>query len=124
LFIPYAGVRLDWDAYTDIVASALPKLQVKGIHQQKDPIQALASAEIIAVGGGNTFNLLSILYQHKLLEPIREKVHQGTPYIGWSAGSNICGNSIRTTNDMPIIAPPSFDALQLVPFQINPHYTD
>ena len=124
LFIPFAGVTVDWDKYTQMVQDALPEITVQGIHQADNAIEAIAKAEAIAVGGGNTFNLLSEIYQQGLLNPIREKVKSGAPYIGWSAGSNICGNSIRTTNDMPIIQPPSFDALQFVPFQLNPHYTD
>ena len=124
LFIPFAGVSVDWDAYTQMVKQALPTLKVTGIHQYQNPIQAVEQAKAIAVGGGNTFNLLNELYQQNLLPAIRQAVQSGVPYIGWSAGSNICGNSIRTTNDMPIIQPPSFDALGFVPFQLNPHYTD
>ena len=124
LFIPFAGVTLDWDQYTDKIREALPELTITGIHQTDEPIAAVNQAKAIAVGGGNTFNLLYQLYQQQLLDPIRSRVNSGIPYVGWSAGSNICGNSIRTTNDMPIIQPPSFDALQLVPFQLNPHYTD
>ncbi|ALS98535.1 dipeptidase PepE [Lacimicrobium alkaliphilum] len=124
LFIPYAGVTLDWDEYTQKVQQALPEIKVTGIHQHKDPVAAITQANAIATGGGNTFNLLNELYRHKLIAPIQQQVKNGVPYIGWSAGANICGNSIRTTNDMPIVAPPSFDALNLVPFQINPHYSD
>lgn len=124
LFIPYAGVTIDWDSYTTMVQSALPHYQVTGIHQLDDPIQAIKEAKAIVVGGGNTFNLLNELYQQNVLQEIQQKVKNGTPYIGWSAGANICGNSIRTTNDMPIIQPPSFRALNFVPFQLNPHYTD
>lgn len=124
LFVPFAGVTLGWDDYVEKVQLALPEVKVTGIHQTADAVRAVNSAQAIAVGGGNTFNLLNELYKQDLLACIREKVKNGLPYIGWSAGSNICGNSIRTTNDMPIIEPPSFDALQFVPFQINPHYTD
>ncbi|MDF2179915.1 dipeptidase PepE [Aliiglaciecola sp. CAU 1673] len=124
LFVPFAGVTVDWDEYTQIVQQALPEIEVTGIHHASNAVQALREADAIAVGGGNTFNLLNELYRQALIEPLRERVLQGTPYIGWSAGSNICGNSIRTTNDMPIVEPPSFTALKLVPFQINPHYTD
>ncbi|WP_088328632.1 dipeptidase PepE [Lacimicrobium sp. SS2-24] len=124
LFIPYAGVTLDWDDYTKKVQQALPKLQVTGIHEHEDGEAALSQASAIVTGGGNTFHLLNELYQRQLIEPLRTQVSNGVPYIGWSAGANICGNSIRTTNDMPIVAPPSFEALNLVPFQINPHYSD
>ncbi len=126
LFIPYAGVTVNYDDYTAMVQNALSKIDVKvrGIHQYDDPISAINQAKAIAVGGGNTFHLLHQLYQHNLIAPIQHKVAQGMPYIGWSAGSNIAGLSIRTTNDMPIIEPTSFNALQLVDFQLNPHYTD
>jgi len=126
LFIPYAGVTLNYDDYTTKVQNALSELDIKvtGIHQHDDPISAINTAQAIAVGGGNTFHLLHQLYQNKLISIIQHKVAKGTPYIGWSAGSNIAGLSIRTTNDMPIIEPESFNALQLVDFQLNPHYTD
>ncbi|WP_406667693.1 dipeptidase PepE [Gallaecimonas sp. GXIMD1310] len=126
LFVPFAGVTISWDDYTAKVAEALAPLaiSVKGLHQYPDPAQALAHAKAIAVGGGNTFRLLSELYQQQLLQPLQAAVSQGTPYMGWSAGANLAGKSIRTTNDMPIIHPPSFDALALVPFQINPHYSN
>lgn len=124
LFIPYAGVTVDWDDYTQMVQQALPELNISGIHQYQNAKQAVQQAQAILVGGGNTFNLLYQLYKHNLLNDIRQSVTNGVPYIGWSAGSNIAGNSIRTTNDMPIIEPPSFDALNLVPFQLNPHYTE
>lgn len=124
VFVPYAGVSMSWDDYTAKVQSALPQLNIKGIHQYPDAKIALQQAEAILVGGGNTFNLLHQLYHNDLIELIRTCAGKGTPYIGWSAGSNICGNSIRTTNDMPIIQPKSFDALKLVPFQLNPHYSD
>ena len=124
LFIPFAGVAIGWDEYTTKVQDALPDYKIKGIHQVSNPHQALEDAQAILVGGGNTFNLLNQLYQMVLLDSVKNSVNNGTPYVGWSAGANICGNSIRTTNDMPIIQPPSFDALNFVPFQLNPHYTD
>jgi len=124
LFIPFAGVSISWDDYTTKVQNALPNYTVKGIHQFSNPRQAIENAQVIVVGGGNTFNLLHQLYQQDLLDAVKNQVNKGTPYVGWSAGSNICGNSIRTTNDMPIIQPLSFDALSFVPFQLNPHYSD
>lgn len=126
LFIPYAGVSINYQQYTSKVAEALSSenINVIGIEQMGDPIAAVQNAQAILVGGGNTFHLLYQLYQQELIEVIREKVNSGTPYIGWSAGSNIAGSTIKTTNDMPIIEPPSFNALALVDFQLNPHYTD
>lgn len=124
VFIPYAGVTISWDDYTSKVQKALPELTITGIHQHASAKQALQEAQVIMVGGGNTFNLLHQLYEQDLIALIEDLVVDGKPYIGWSAGSNICGNSIRTTNDMPIIQPRSFGALRLVPFQINPHYSD
>ncbi|KAK7865101.1 hypothetical protein R5R35_014634 [Gryllus longicercus] len=125
LFIPYA--LQNHDEYTDKIRSAFVKLgyEVDGIHKTSDPILALNQAQAVYVGGGNTFQLLKSLYDNSLLEPIRKKVLQeGLPYIGSSAGSNVATVSICTTNDMPIVYPPSFKALGLVPFNINPHFLD
>jgi len=126
LFIPYAGVTLSYDDYTNKVQNALQPLDIKvtSIHQFNNPVDAVNNAQAIVIGGGNTFHLLHQLYENKLISVIQNKVNNGTPYIGWSAGSNVAGASIRTTNDMPIIEPESFNALNLVPFQLNPHYTD
>jgi dipeptidase E len=124
LFIPFAGVSVSWDDYTTKVQHALPDYQIIGIHQCSSTHQALERTQAILVGGGNTFNLLNELYRQDLLGTVKKQVNNGTSYVGWSAGSNICGNSICTTNDMPIIQPPSFKALNFVPFQLNPHYTD
>ncbi|MBT1442956.1 dipeptidase PepE [Shewanella sp. JM162201] len=126
VFIPYAGISLGYDAYLEKVREGLKALNIhiSGIHEHADPRQAVRDADGIMVGGGNTFHLLHELYRYDLLFTIREQVEAGKPYVGWSAGSNIAGLSIRTTNDMPIIEPPSFTALGLVPFQLNPHYTD
>ncbi|WP_032096074.1 MULTISPECIES: dipeptidase PepE [unclassified Alteromonas] len=128
LFVPYAAVTGTYDEYVNKVAEALPECNVTGLHTVEDPVSAIHHAkengQSIVVGGGNTFHLLSTLYAGALMVPIKHAIADATPYIGWSAGSNICGQSIRTTNDMPIIEPPSFEALNIVPFQLNPHYTD
>lgn len=126
LFIPYAGFAMGYDAYEEKVSTALQGInrKVVSIHQFDDPVKAVEKAQAIAIGGGNTFYLLKQLYDNELVDAIRKKVNAGTPYMGWSAGSNMAGLTICTTNDMPIVQPRSFNALALVPFQINPHYTD
>jgi dipeptidase E len=126
LFIPYAGVTLSFDEYEAKVKSRFNEIghDVESIHHFADPVEAVKNAEAIVVGGGNTFNLAKMIQDNGLIEPIREKVKNGTPYIGWSAGSNMACPSIRTTNDMPIVEPKSFNVLNLIPFQINPHYLD
>jgi len=126
LFIPYAGVGFSYDDYTSKVAAPFLEMGygLRGIHTTNDPKKAVENAEAIAIGGGNTFALLNLLYQNDLLDVIRRRVSEGIPFMGWSAGSNVAGPSISTTNDMPIIEPPSFKALNLVSFQINPHYTE
>lgn len=126
LFIPFAGVTISYDQYTQMVQDALADLSIKvvGIHQTEQMQQAVQNAKAIVIGGGNTFHLLYQLYQNGLIELIQQQCNNGTPYIGWSAGSNVAGLTIKTTNDMPIIQPPSFDALALLPYQLNPHYTD
>jgi dipeptidase E len=126
VFIPFAGVTFSWDDYTEKVREALADIGVNvlGIHTQDDPVKSISETEAIIVGGGNSFQLLNLLYKNKLVEIIKDKVISGTPYIGWSAGSNMACPTLMTTNDMPIVEPPSFRALNLIPFQINPHYTD
>ncbi len=126
LFIPYAAVTFSYDEYEAKVNNALKEIghQAKSIHHFDNPLQAVKEAKAIAVGGGNTWKLVRTMRDNGLLEAIREKVIAGTPYIGWSAGSNIACPTLRTTNDMPIIDPKGFDVLDLVPFQINPHYLD
>ncbi len=127
LFIPFARPGgISHDAYTAKAKSGLAFLdkKVTGIHESEDPITAIKTADAIFTGGGNTFLLVQQLYQHQLIEPLRQVIHNGTPYLGTSAGTNICGQSMKTTNDMPIIYPPSYDTLGIVPFNINPHYLD
>ena len=127
LFIPYARPGgISHDDYTKIASKAFESIgkKVKGIHEFENPIKAIENAKGIFVGGGNTFVLVSQLYKHKVLLPIQNAIEKGTPYLGTSAGSNICGLTMNTTNDMPIVYPPSFKTLGLVPFNINPHYLD
>lgn len=124
VFIPFA--LHDWDAYAKTARTRLEQMgyAVISIHEREDKKGLIKEADAIFIGGGNTFRLLNGLYQFDLLSPIREAVESGTPYMGASAGTNVATVSIKTTNDMPIIYPPSFDALNLVPFNINPHYID
>ena len=119
-FVPFA--MADHEGYTEIVRQRLGAMgfDVAQVREAAD----VAVAEALFVGGGNTFRLLKTLYERSLLEPMRERARAGIPYLGSSAGTNLATPSIRTTNDMPIVYPPSFDALGLVPFQINPHYLD
>ena len=122
-FIPFASVDLNCEEYLLKVREGLAGLN-HTIHivQQENARSIIMQSDAIMVGGGNTFKLLHDIYSSQLLDIIRDKVNAGTPYIGWSAGSNITGPTIGTTNDMPIIEPKSFNALGLFPFQINPHY--
>ncbi|WP_412060467.1 dipeptidase PepE [Rubrivirga sp. IMCC45206] len=124
-FVPYAAVTFSYDDYTARVADALDGLglSITGVHTASDPAQVARDADAVFVGGGNTFHLLREMYALGLVAAVRERV-ASAPYVGWSAGANVAGPTIRTTNDMPIVEPPSFDALALVPVQINPHYTD
>lgn len=124
LFVPYA--LHDRNSYATTARERFQKMgyALESIHTASDPRQAVKNAEAIFIGGGNTFRLLKALYDNGVVEAIRERAHEGMPYIGSSAGSNVAGPTIRTTNDMPIVEPPTFDALRLVSFQINPHYLD
>lgn len=124
LFVPYALQDRDAYAATAITRFAKMGYELSSIHTAKHPQRAVKDTEAIFIGGGNTFRLLKTLYDHDLLEIIRRRVREGMPYIGSSAGSNVAAPTIKTTNDMPIVEPPSFDALGLVWFQINPHYLD
>eukprot|EP01094_Clydonella_sp_ATCC50884_P027666 TRINITY_DN8047_c0_g1_i1.p1 TRINITY_DN8047_c0_g1~~TRINITY_DN8047_c0_g1_i1.p1 ORF type:complete len:236 (+),score=52.83 TRINITY_DN8047_c0_g1_i1:26-733(+) len=124
LFIPYA--LKDRDGYAEKARAAYEQMgfRVEAIHRKENPADAVAAAEAVFIGGGNTFRLLKALYDNNLIAVLRERVEAGMPYIGTSAGSNVATPSIRTTNDMPIVEPPHFTALALVPFQINAHYLD
>ncbi|MDO5055509.1 MAG: dipeptidase PepE [Pasteurella oralis] len=123
-FIPYAGVRQSYDEYEAKVQKALAELKVNivSVHRAVRHADIIEQADVIAIGGGNTFCLLNGMYEHQLIDLIRAKVESGTPYFGWSAGANVAGYSIMTTNDMPITYPPSFHALNLFPHQLNPHF--
>ena len=124
LFVPFA--LRDQDAYAAKARQGFARfgIEIDSLHEAADRVQAIRTAEAMFVGGGNTFRLLKTLYDFDLLGAIRSRVEEGMSYMGASAGSNIAAPTIRTTNDMPIVEPPSFDALGLVPFQINPHYLD
>lgn len=126
LFIPYAAVTFSFDDYEIKVKQSISDTghDVISIHHFTDPVKAVKEAPAIVVGGGNTWKLLKMLRDNRLIEAVREKVISGTPYIGWSAGSNVACPTIMTTNDMPVTQPGSFDAFNLIPFQINPHYLD
>jgi len=127
LFIPYARPSgISHDEYTSKVNNAFQKIDKKviGIHEFENPKEAIKNAKGIFTGGGNTFVLVNQLYKNDLIDTIKTQVKNGTPYLGTSAGSNICGLSISTTNDMPIVYPPSFKTFGFVPFNINPHYLD
>lgn len=127
LFVPYARPGgISHEDYTKKVAEtfATINISIKGLHEFDNPEQAVAEAEAIFTGGGNTFLLVTQLYQNNVMTAIREAVNNGTPYLGSSAGSNITGLTMQTTNDMPIIYPPSFNTLGLIPFNLNPHYLD
>ena len=126
LFIPYARVDGDYAGYLARTRPAFKAAgcELAGIHDCAAPAQAIAEAEALAVGGGNTFLLLHELYTRGLLRRLRQRIVHGVPYVGWSAGTNLACSTIRTTNDMPVIWPRRCQALALVPFQINPHYID
>jgi dipeptidase E len=124
LFFPFA--LYDRDAYTATAKRRFDAMgySLESVHQAKNPHRSLEETDAIFVGGGNTFRLLKALEDLDAMEPIRRKVRSGTPYIGSSAGSNVAGPTIKTTKDMPIVQPRSFESLGLVPFQISPHYLD
>jgi len=126
LFIPYAAVTFSFDIYESKVEERFAEIghHITSIHHFSDPVEAVKKAEAIVVGGGNTWQLVRMMHDNRLMDAIREKVEHGTPYIGWSAGSNVACPTLQTTNDMPVVDPKGFDCMGLVPFQINPHYLD
>ncbi len=126
LFVPYAAVTTTLNAYAERTRGAFAEMgyEVVSIHDARDPVQVLEEVDAVAVGGGNTYHLLSNLQRRNLVDPIREHVLAGLPYIGWSAGAVLACPTIQTTNDMPIVTPRHMSALSLVSFQINAHYTD
>lgn len=125
LFVPYARpAGKTHEEYCGVARKRFERMgfAVRGIHEFDDPRAAVAAAQGVFIGGGNTFVLLRDLYAHGLIDPLRARIAEGLPYLGTSAGSNVAGLSIGTSNDMPIVHPPSFDALAVVPFNINPHF--
>lgn len=127
LFIPYARPGgISYNEYTNTAKKAFNTIdiKVKGIHEFQNPKEAITKAEGIFTGGGNTFELVNQLYKNDLMPILRKALYNGTPYLGTSAGSNICGLTMQTSNDMPIVYPPSFKTLGGIPFNINPHYKD
>ncbi|MGE5424465.1 MAG: dipeptidase PepE [Syntrophothermus sp.] len=133
LFIPWAGINLSqenlhasYDVYTRRVTDVFNELgcRIHSIHLEKDPVAAVEAAKAIMVGGGNTFHLVGMMHKEGIMDKIREKVLSGVPYMGWSAGANVACPTMKTTNDMPVFEPASFNCLGLIPFQINPHYLD
>lgn len=127
LFIPYARPSgISHDEYTDKVRTVFSTIgiEVKGLHEFDNPKEAIQQAEAIFTGGGNTFVLVYELYKNDVMTTLIEVLQNGTPYLGCSAGSNITGLTMQTTNDMPIVYPPSFKTLGMIPFNLNPHYLD
>ncbi len=133
LFIPWAGVNLSdeglnasFDIYEERVNNVfrLLGMEIYSIHKEKDPVKAVNEAKAIAVGGGNTFHLVYMMHNTGIINAVRQRIFDGMPYMGWSAGANVACPTLRTTNDMPIIQPASFECFDVIPFQINPHYLD
>ena len=126
VFIPYAAVAFSYDEYESKVQERFDEIGVKvrSIHHEKNPRKAILEAQAICVGGGNTFALTKKMQEQGLMTAILKRVKENVPYVGWSAGSNVCCPTICTTNDMPIVEPKSFKAVGAVKFQINPHYLD
>ncbi len=132
-FVPYAGVNLSdesleasYDLYEKKVADVYAELgfELESVHRADNPVEMINNAEAVAVGGGNTFHLVAKMHETGIMKAIKNRSENGMPFMGWSAGANVACPSLRTTNDMPIFEPASFDTLNLIPFQINPHYLD
>ena len=126
VFVPYAAVTFSYAEYERRVQARFAELgiRVRSVHRTGDPAALVRRAEAICVGGGNTFALARKMQQQGLMQAILRRIRAGVPYVGWSAGSNVCCPTISTTNDMPIVQPESFRAIGAVKFQINPHYLD
>jgi dipeptidase E len=127
IFIPFARPGgVSHDSYTEFARKAFETVDigVKGLHSFSDPSQAIAKSKGLFTGGGNTFLLVKQLHDNGLMKILSDRIKNGVPYLGTSAGSNICGLNMKTTNDMPITYPSSFDTLGILPFNINPHYLD
>lgn len=125
-FVPYAATAAQLDQYQEKVTSVFGDMGCETIsmHRESDPVHALSTCDVVAIGGGNSFLLLRSLYRTGLIKAIADRVKDGMPYLGWSAGSNVACPTIMTTNDMPIVEAPTLKAMHLVSFQINPHYTE
>lgn len=125
-FVPYAAVTFSYAEYERRVQARFAELgiRVRSVHRAEDPARMIRQAEAVCVGGGNTFALTKKMQEQGLMQAILRKIKAGTPYVGWSAGSNVCCPTISTTNDMPIVEPESFRAIGAIKFQINPHYLD
>ena len=132
-FVPYAGVGLSdeslnasYDVYTSRVSEVFNSfgIEIVSVLNSDDPVKLVNESEAIAVGGGNTFHLVSEMQKTGIMEAIKKVCQNGLPYMGWSAGSNVACPTLMTTNDMPIVEPPSFNCMGIIPFQINPHYLD
>ncbi len=127
LFIPYAAVTISYDKYYEMVNNQFNDIgyKIQSIHKHEDSLNSILRCQAIVIGGGNTYKLLKEIQDKRFIKPIRKIVFEKSiPYIGWSAGANIACPTIQTTNDMPVVEPNNFRALNLVPFQINPHYND
>jgi dipeptidase E len=126
LFLPFAAVTISWDDYEARVRERFNAIghDIVSLHRFQDVVKAVNEAEAFVVGGGNTWNLLRHIHDLNLVAPVRNRILGGTKYIGWSAGANVACPTIMTTNDMPVVDPSGFNAFNLVPFQINPHYLD